>query len=85
MLRRCSSYRVICSIAALLGFPIYAQIQFSQISNLTPISGVVGTKVTVDGSSFGTTQSASAMTYSRPTTESSSKVSAFSTDRMMLW
>ena len=64
MLRRPLSLCVFfCSIAVLLVLPTYAQAQSPQISNLTPISGAVGTLVTIAGANFGTTPGTSTVTF----------------------
>ena len=73
MLRRpLSLCAFFCSIAALLVLPTYAQAQPPQISNLTPISGAVGTLVTIAGTNFGATPGTSTVTFNGTTATPSS-------------
>lgn len=73
MLRRpLSLCAFFCSIAALLVLPTYAQAQSPQISNLTPISGAVGTLVTIVGTNFGATPGTSTVTFNGTTATPSS-------------
>ena len=56
----------------LLVLPTYAQPQAPQISNLTPISGAVGTPVTIAGTNFGATPGTSTVTFNGTTATPSS-------------